>query len=297
MTPHLPRAHFFLALAVMAVWGTNFVVIKLAVEVMPPLLLATLRFICVVLPAIFFIKRPQVPWRNLAAYGVLIGAGQFGLMFSAIVHDVTPGLASLLMQSQVFFTIAFSMWLTRERVQGYQVVALMIATMGIAIIVNFAGGSATPLGLLLVLGAAISWAAGNMVGRGAGQVDMLAYVIWSSLFAIPPLAIMALAIEGWPAIVQGVSRATTSVWLTIVWQAVGNAMFGYGVWGWLLARYPAATVAPMALMIPVFGMGASALYLGEALPLWKLGAAALVMAGLALNLFWPRLRARSALPV
>ena len=83
---HLPRSHFLLAIAVMAVWGSNFVVIKLALEHLPPLLLAALRFTCAFLPAVFFLKRPTVAWTNLAAYGVLIGAGQFGLLFLACMH-------------------------------------------------------------------------------------------------------------------------------------------------------------------------------------------------------------------
>ena len=109
-----------------------------------------------------------------------------------------------------------------------------------------------------------------------------------SAFALPPLLVLSLWFEGPARMVQGLAAADMGVWVAVVWQALGNTLFGYAAWGWLLARHPAATVAPMALLVPVFGMGASALLLAEALPLWKLGAAALVMAGLALNLFWPR---------
>ena len=128
-----------------------------------------------------------------------------------------------------------------------------------------------------------------MVARAAGKVDMLGYVVWGSLFAIPPLFAMTLVFEGWPAMVAGVERATLSTWAVIAWQAVGNTMFGYGVWGWLLARYPAATVSPLALMIPVFGMASSAVLLGEPMQDWKLVAAALVMSGLAFGVLWPRI--------
>ena len=287
-TSALPRLHLLLALAVMAVWGTNFVVIKLALEHLPPLWLATLRFMCAFLPAAFFLKRPAVPLSNLAAYGVLIGVGQFGLLFLAMKSDITPGLASLVVQIQVFFTIALSMRLTGERVRGFQWAALALATSGIAVILTHSDGGATPLGLGLVITAAFCWSSGNMVSRAAGKVDMLAYVVWASIFAVPPLIAFALLFEGAPALVTGVQEATATTWAAVVWQAVGNTMFGYGVWGWLLARHPAATVAPMALLVPVFGMGASALFLSEPLQSWKLLAAALVMGGLALSLLWPR---------
>jgi len=288
--PTLSPARLLLAVAVMAVWGTNFVVIKIALEHLPPLLLAALRFTFALLPLAFFLPRPNVPWRNLAAYGVLIGVGQFGILFIAMRADITPGLASLLVQTQIFFTIGLSMRMTGERVQGYQIAALLIATSGIAIIALFSNGAVTPLGLALILFAALSWAGGNLVARAAGPVNMLAYVVWSALFAAPPLFALSFALEGWPAIRDGIARADVATWAAVLWQSIGNTMFGYAAWGWLLARHPASIVTPIALLVPVFGMGASAFFLHEPLPLWKLAAAGLVLAGLALNLFWPALR-------
>jgi O-acetylserine/cysteine efflux transporter len=293
----LPLRHFLLALAVVAVWGTNFVVIRVALDHLPPLLFATLRFTLVLLPVVFFVKRPQVSWRNLAAYGLLIGAGQFGLLFVAMKGHISPGLASLVVQTQVFFTIGMAMKISGEKVQPFQIVALLLAASGIVLIAAHGGGSATPLGVLLILLAAASWAGGNIVARQAGTVNMLAYVVWASLFSIPPLFLMSLWLEGWPAMVAGVRNADALTWGAVAWQAVGNTMFGYAAWGWLLARHPAATVTPMALLVPVFGMGASAILLHESLPLWKLAAAALVLTGLAVNMLWPKVRTRFVVAV
>ena len=140
-------------------------------------------------------------------------------------------------------------------------------------------------GLLL---AAAAWACGNQVARSMGRVQMLGVVVWSSLFALPPLLALSLVFEGPARMAQGLAAADAAVWAAVVWQALGNTLFGYAAWGWLLSRHPAATVAPIALLVPVFGMAASALILAEGLPGWKLAAAALVLAGLALNLFWPQ---------
>ena len=291
----LPLSHILLALAVVAVWGTNFVVIRIGLDHLPPLTFAVLRFTFALLPAIFFLKRPAVPWTNLAAYGALIGAGQFGLLYIAINGYISPGLASLVVQTQVFFTIGLAMWLNKERVRSFQIVALALAAGGLMVIVaHNSDASSTPLGLALVLAAAASWAGGNAFSRAAGQVNMLAYVVWASLFSVPPLLVLALIFEGPTAMIEGVRAAGAATWGAVLWQSVGNSLFGYAVWGWLLARHPAATITPMAMLVPVFGMGASAIFLGESLPAWKLLAAGLVMSGLALNIFWPRLERRLA---
>lgn len=288
----LPPLHLLLALAVTAVWGSNFVVIKFALAHLPPLTLALLRFTLAFVPLALFIPRPRVPWSNLAAYGVLIGAGQFGLLFTAMRADITPGLASLVVQAQVFFTIGMAMHLNRERLARYQIAALVLTCAGIVVIGLNTDGSATMLGLILVLLAAASWAGGNMVARRAGVVDMLGYVVWSSLFAVPPLLLFALTLEGLPRMAQGIAAADSSTWAAVVWQTAGNTLFGYGAWGWLLARHQAAQVAPLALLVPVFGLTTSALVLGEPLQTWKLGAFGLVMAGLTIGLLWPRLASR-----
>lgn len=294
MTQSFGLRPFLLALAVVAVWGTNFVVIRLGLDALPPLLFAALRFTFAALPLVFFVKRPAVPWRDLATYGVLIGVGQFGLLFIAIDGFIAPGLASLVVQTQVVFTIALAMRSTGERPAPVQWAALALAVSGLAVIPGHTGGTTTPLGVALVIGAAFSWSLGNMVQRRAGRVDMLGFVAWSSLFAVPPLFALALLFEGAPAITTALAAAGPGVWAAVVWQSVGNTMFGYGAWGWLLARYPAASVAPMSLLVPVFGMGAAALWLGEPLPGWKLVAAALIIGGLAVNLFGPQLLRRSS---
>lgn len=289
----MPLNHLLLALAVVFVWGTNFVVIRWGLDGLPPFLFATLRFTFSALPWLLFIPRPTAPWRKLAAFGVLLGVGQFGLLFLAMQGNISPGLASLVVQVQVFFTIGLSLLLMGERVRGFQIVGLLLALSGLGVIaLNLDAAVVTWLGLALVLSAAFFWAGANLVVKSLGPVNMLHFMVWSSVFAVPPLLAISWFIEG-PALMQSaVINATPLVWASVLWQALGNTLFGYGVWNWLLARHPAATVAPLALLVPVFGMGASALSLGESLPGWKLGAAALVLSGLAVIVLWPRLRAR-----
>ncbi len=285
----MPLNHLLLALAVVFVWGTNFVVIRWGLDGLPPFLFATLRFAFSALPWLLFVPRPTAPWSKLAAFGVLLGVGQFGLLFLAMQGSISPGLASLVVQTQVFFTIVLSLVLLKERVRGFQVLGLLLALAGLAVIaLHLNAAVVTLLGLGLVLCAAFFWACANLVVKSLGPVNMLHFMVWSSAFAVPPLLAISWFIEG-PALMQSaLTQATPLVWASVLWQALGNTLFGYGVWNWLLARHPAATVAPLALLVPVFGMGASALSLGESLPGWKLGAAALVLSGLAVIVLWPR---------
>ena len=291
---HLPLRHILLALLVVAVWGINFTIIKVALAELPPLLFAGLRFAFMLMPAIVFLKRPLVPWRYLAAYGFLIGFGQFGLMFIAMQRDVTPGLASLIVQMQVFFTIGLFVWRGGERLRPFHWLALGLGFAGLAIIMLHTDGDTTPLGVALMLAAAASWAGGNLAARAADPADMLAFVVWSSLFAVPPLLLLSLLFDGWGANAGSLAGASWGAWGAVLYNAAGAGIFGYVAGGWLLQRHPAATVTPMALLVPVFGMSVSMLWLGEPLPLWKIGAAALVMSGLAISILYPRWASRRA---
>jgi len=288
----MPLLHLLLALAVVAIWGTNFVVIRLGLDAFAPFTFAALRYTFSFLPFIFFVPRPAVSWGKLAAFGALLGVGQFGLLFWAMRSDISPGLASLVIQSQVFFTIGLAAILYRDRLKALQWPAFALAVAGLAIVAAHASAQAgvTVFGVLLVILGALAWAVCNLIARAAGRVDALGFMVWSSPFAAVPLWLIAVLQTGTQPIADSMAAAGWVAWLAVAWQAIGNTLFGYGVWNWLLARHSAATVTPTALLVPVFGMTASAIALHEGLPPWKLGAAALVMGGLAVNLLATRRR-------
>ena len=284
----LPVSHLLLALAIVAVWGTNFVVIKISLESFPPFLFAALRFVFAFLPAVFFLPRPKVSWINLCVYGLAVGVGQFGILYFAIDDNISPGLASLVVQTQVFFTIGFAMLFAKEQLKLYQAVAVAIAMTGLGIIAVHTDATTTFLGLALVVFAGFSWGVANTASRRAGAINMLSYVVWASAFAIPPLLLISWIFEGgWDSMYVSLTSAPTGAWLGVLWQSWGNTLFGYGAWAWLLSKHPAAAVAPAPLLVPIFGMGSAAFFLSEPLPLWKILAAGIVILGLMVNLFWP----------
>lgn len=292
--PHLSLRDAALALLIVFFWGSNFVVVRWGLGSLPPLLMAAIRFALVLLPAIFFLKKPNISWSTLALYGACVGTGQFGLLYIAMDGFISPGVASVVMQTQVWFTIAIAAHRTGEKPRAHQLLGLAPAAAGIAVILMHNGHDITPTGLALVLGGGVCWAISNQTTREAAHqaasrgtpLNPLAYVVWASLFAMPGLFAASLLLEGPTRIVQAVTTSSWIIWPTLVWQSAANTLFGYTVWASLLSRYPAATVAPMSLLVPVFGMGASVLVLDEPLPGWKLTACLLIMAGLAVNLLW-----------
>lgn len=286
----MTKSHQLLAFLVAFIWGTNFVFIKFGLDELPPFLFATIRFALVAIPLVFILKKPNVSWRLIIAYGVLIGFGQFGLLFYAMKSDISPGLASLVIQMQVFFSIIFSIFIFKEIVSSLQWLALLISFLGISLIAINVGGQSTLFGLALVLSAAISWALANMVVKQAGEVDIIAFLAYSSLFAVPILAAFSLYFEGWDLIETSLQSASMTSVYVVVWQTIGNTLIGYGLWNFLLSRYSASVVTPWALLVPVSGMFASYLILNEAMPLWKIFAAILVISGLVVNIYSSKTR-------
>ena len=182
------------------------------------------------------------------------------------------------------------MFFAKEKIQLYQAVAVAIAMTGLGVIAVHTDASTTVLGIALVVFAGLSWAIANTSSRRAGSVNMLSYVVWASLFAVPPLFIISLIFEGGLASMSTtLTNAPIGAWLGVFWQSWGNTLFGYAAWAWLLSKHPAAVVAPAPLLVPIFGMGAATFFLSEPLPFWKILAAGLVITGLVINLFWPSL--------
>lgn len=271
----------------MFMWGTNFVVVRIGLDHTQPLFLASMRFVLSAIPAIFFVRRPAVPWRLLAGAGAALGS-QFAFLFPGMQAGVTPGLASLLLQMQVFLTILLAAVALKQPVRPMQVWALAIASCGLILIAVMGGHSATPVGMVLVFLAAAAWAVANILVASAGRVNMAAFVVWSSPFAVIPLLIACLAIEGPQAFAHSLTSSDRVVWGVAAWQAYANTILGFGIWNWLLSRHPASRVTPLALSVPLFGMLASAIVLHEGLQSWKLAAVVLVMIGLAMNQFTTR---------
>jgi O-acetylserine/cysteine efflux transporter len=287
----LPIRHLLIALLVVAVWGINFVFIKIALLEIPPFTLAALRFFFVAFPAVFIVPRPKVPWVSLIGYGLTNFAFQFGFLFLAMKLGMSAGLASMVLQVQVFFTMGLAVIFFNERPNKIKIVGALIAFSGVLLVGLHSDKDVNLLGLILLLCGAFSWASGNIISKSLGAVNPLAVVIWGGFIAFPALSILAWVVEGSNAIssvqLSHISFATIGSLAYIVYI---STLFAYSLWSWLIREYGASNAAPFTLLVPVFGFLASALLLNEKLADWKILAGALVVSGLCVNVFGSRKR-------
>jgi O-acetylserine/cysteine efflux transporter len=279
----MPSRHALLAVAVAVVWGLNFVVLHVALETFPPLGLVALRFLLVALPAVFLVGRPGTSWRWVLAIGATMSAGQFAFLFVAMDRGLPAGLASLVLQLQVFFTVLLAVALLGERLRGSQAAGAGVAFAGIAVIGAGRAEDVPLLAVVLAIAAAASWAVGNVCARRAQSPRPLALIVWSSL--VPPVPLLALSagLEGPAALGDAIAAVDLAAVGALAYLVLGATFFGYGSWVWLLRRHPASRVVPFTLLVPVVGIASAWALLDEVPNRAELAGAGLVLAGLAMN--------------
>lgn len=285
MTP----LHLAAASLMVTIWGFNFIVIRWGLDSVSPFTLNLLRFALATFPALLFVRPPRAPWRLVAGYGLFAFAAQFTLLFGGMAAGMPTGLASLVIQVQVFFTIGLVALLTRERARPAQLAGAAVAASGIVLVALHLPPS-TWLGFALTLAAAASWAVANVIVKRIPGERPLAVVVWASAVAAAVMLPVALLVDGPARVWSTVTHMDAAAWLGVAFQAGPTTLLAFGIWAWLLRRYPAAQVAPFTLLVPIVGMTSAVLLLDEPVTWWKLAGAALVLGGLALNVAASRAR-------
>jgi O-acetylserine/cysteine efflux transporter len=293
-------------LAVVVIWGVNFVALRVGLNGVPPMLLVCLRFVLSALPAVFLVRRPATPFRYLFWYGMFMGVGQYSLLYGALKLGMPAGLSSIVIQTQSFFTLGFAVWLLGERVKPNQIVGMLIAFGGLSLIALAFDATVGVVSLAMCVGAACAWGLANVITKkasltpnpspfGRGELDALSFLVWASL--IPPLPMLALSllIEGPQQIGFVLTHLSITSIAAMAFTAYLSTLFGFAMWNRMIARHGAAQVAPFSLLVPIFGLVSTAIVLGEQITPIKLVAGVLVMAGLVVFVFGGRIAARLVL--
>ena len=257
------RRDSLLAALVASVWGFNFVVIDWGMGAVPPLLFLAIRFVLVLVPAVFLLPRPDLPWRTLAAVGGFMSLGQFGFLYVAMDAGLSPGLAALVLQAQVIFTVVIAAGVLRERPNRGQVAGVLVGTGGLVVVALGRGGDAPLLALALCLLGALSWGVGNVVSRASGTTGGLALTVWSAVVVPVPLVALSLVLDGPAAVVDGLAAFGWEAGLSTLYTAGLASLVGYGIFNSLLSRHPSAAVVPWVLLAPVVAMASAWLLLDQ----------------------------------
>lgn len=294
----MPIKHLLLCLLVVVIWGGNFIFVRLSLNEFSPLFLCALRFLFASIPAIFFIKPPAIPFRIVTLYGLVMFAMQFSFLFMGMHVGMTPGMASLIMQVQVFFSVFFAALVLGERPSVWQITGSMISFMGIALVALHFDKNISLLGFILILMAAATWGVGNLITKKINNIRMISLVVWGCFVACIPMLVLSFIFEGPSSMVQSYHHVTWVGCVSLLYIVGASTLVGYGVWGWLITHYPIGVVVPFTLLVPVVGILGSVLILGEPFELWKLMSGLLVITGLYINLVghrWFKARAQQAM--
>lgn len=288
----MPITHILLALIVVSVWGINFIFVKLCLLETTPLLLCAIRFFLASVPAIFFIKRPNAPFKYVAAYGLVMFALQFSFVFLGMSAGMTAGIASLIMQVQVFFSMLFGAVFLGDKPGWSQILGAIIAFTGIAVVAGHFDNDVSLAGFLFFMAGAATWGIGNLINKKIQNVQLLPVVVWSSFTACLPMFVIAMIFEGTDSIAYTYNHYSMTGIMSILYIVYASTWVGYGIWSWLISRHSIGTVVPFSLLIPVVGMLSSSLIFNEPFESWKFLAAILVISGLGVSLFGKRMLRR-----
>ena len=285
----MQKKHLFLAVLVTAVWGLNFPVTKLGLAAIDPLLLTALRFTLAALPWVFFVKRPPIAIKWLAAYGLIFGVAMWALINLGIEWGVPPGTAALLIQFSAFFTMGWGVLLFREQLSYAQMLGMGLAVLGLISIILASPGQGTTLGYALLLVSALSWSVGNVIIKQSKVREMFAFVVWASVFPPLPLLLLTWLAHGSAPFTALVTHFEWVALFSLLFQVYAATHFCYWGWNLLLREYPVSRVAPLSLLIPVFGLAGSMLILGHRVGATEGVSIALILSALVVGLLkWPR---------
>jgi O-acetylserine/cysteine efflux transporter len=284
------------AMGVVFIWGTNFIAMKVGLRELTPFQLGAARYFFAALPLVLFVRPPKMAPKWLLLYGLCQGVGQFGFLFVSLKVGMTAALASVLMQTQVFFTALFSVLLLRESIsaplrRGLILAALGLACFGAAYAAHGGANGTTPLGFVLVLGSGCMWAASNIVVRNAQRAtphfDVVPFMVWSSVVPVVPFVLLSFAFDS-PAADWSPTRLSWRTWVSIAYLAWIAHILAYALWTTLLKRHVANRVAPFSLAVPVVGITAGMLVFGDTIGPWQWGGTVLLASALAMVMFAPR---------
>ncbi len=278
-----------IAILVTFMWGINFSFIKLGLSSLDPFMLAALRFFLCAIPLVFFIKKPNVKFIYIVSYGLFFGVGLWGILYLGMHFGISAGVASIVLQLGVFFTVILSYFILKEKINLYNKIGFVLALLGILLVFLVTDGTVTLLGMLFVILSAVSWAILNIIIKKANTKDVFAFLIWSTLFPPIPLFVLAYITQGDTVFINFIDTIDSKAIISIAFQVYPTTLLGYWAWNSLLNKYPVSIVSPLSLLIPIFGLLGSFIFFNEEIGIYKILASFIILLGLTINTLGKRI--------
>jgi len=278
-----------IAILITFMWGVNFSFIKLGLASLDPFMLAGLRFFLCAIPLVFFIKKPDVKFIYIVLYGLFFGVGLWGILYVGMHFGISAGVASIVLQLGVFFTVILSYLILKEKIDIYNKIGFILALLGVLLVFFVTDGTVTVLGMMFVILSAVSWAILNIIIKKAQTKNVFAFLIWSTLFPPIPLFLLAYFMQGDIVFINFFDNIDTNAIISILFQVYPTTLLGYWAWNSLLTKYPLSIISPLSLLIPIFGLLGSFVLFNEEIGIYKIIASLIILLGLLINTFGNRI--------
>ncbi len=286
-------AHLFLAVAVMLVWGCSFVVAKIAIAEIPPMLFMASRYAITALILLPFMWRERSRLGSVFGISVTLGFLHFAFGFTGLL-GVDASVAVMLMQTQVPFAALLAVLVFKERIGWRRGIGMAVAFIGVFLLAGEPRTASAPFSVALILIAAFLWGLSSIQVKRLGVMDTFALNGWIAAFAAPQMLAASLYFESDHGATLANAGAASLFGLAYLIFAV--TIFGYGVWYHFLQRYPVNQALPLTLLTPVFGLLAGFLFLDESAGWERLLGAGIIIAGVAAIVLKPALEPRPVRP-
>ena len=272
----------FLAILVPCVLGFGFVIAKPAMESFPPILLNGLRWSLSGLIMCYFFPFPKKFIKQMFVISIIGGTIQYSLSFYAL-KILDGASATLFVQAEIPFGILIAYFLLGEKVPLKNIIGLIIAFVGIAILSGNPNLEGKMLGVLLVLSGAFLWSLAQVFAKDVSEkIGGLALTAWLGIFSGPQCIIASYFIEG--NTFDFITNATTQAWIIVIYLAVGMNVIGYSCWYSVLSRNPVNNVMSVLLLFPITGLLTSIFILGETPNTYAYFGGAIIISGVAMIL-------------
>lgn len=273
-----------LAIIVALCWGFNFAASKFTVLHFPAIFTIFLRYLIVCVLLFPFVRKWILSFKQLFILTFFTITLHFTLVFSAIAYGLDLSTTVIVIQLGAPFSCILSAVFYNDKMGAWRSAGMAIAFVGVLVVAGTPNVAEHDVPFMLALAGAFAWACSNVYMKQLGQPPALALMFWTGLISLPQTLILSYLIEDIAPIVL-IETAPYSAWMGLTYSAIVSTIVGYGLWYWLLVRYPVSQVTPFSLLVPIGGFASANIFFEESFTSQMLVGACVTLVGVAIITF------------